>query len=60
MDAYPDIPVLSAVPRVAEIFDCSQRHVRNLIATGALGHVRLGRLVKVPRHAILEFLGANK
>ena len=59
INPYPDIPVVSTVPQVAEILDCSERHVRNLIARGDLGHVYLGRLVKVPRHSLLELLGAN-
>ena len=59
MNQYADIPVVSTVPEVAAILGCSERHVRNLITRGILGHVRLGRLVKVPRHSLLEVLGAE-
>lgn len=56
---YSDLPVVMDVTAVATILGCSERHVRSLIASGDLGHVRLGRLVKVPRHALLKLLGAT-
>ena len=58
MDAYPDIPAVATVAQVASILDCSERHVRSLVSSGQLGHCRLGRLVRIPRHQLLELLGA--
>ena len=54
--ATPDIPVVLDVPAVATILGCGDRTVRNLIATGALRSVRLGRLIRVPREALIDFL----
>ena len=56
---YEDLPVVATVAEVAIILGCSQRHVRSLISEGVLGHCKLGRLVKIPRHEILRLLGAN-
>ncbi len=56
---YSDLPVVMDATAVATILGCSERHVRSLIASNTLGHISLGRLVKVPRHCLLELLGAN-
>ncbi len=56
---YEDLPVVATAAQVATILGCSERHVRSLIATGRLGSISLGRLVKIPRHSLLELLGAE-
>lgn len=45
------------LPReVAERWGCSERHVRNLIANGQLGHFRVGeRLLRIPAAAVEEY-----
>lgn len=45
------------LPRdVAERWQCSERHVRNLINRGELRHFRLGgKLVRIPISAVEEF-----
>lgn len=45
------------LPReVAERWGCSERHVRNLIARGQLGHFRVGsRLLRIPAAAVEEY-----
>lgn len=41
---------------VAERWGCSDRHVRNLVKSGALGHFRLGgRLVRIPAAAVEQY-----
>lgn len=41
---------------VAERWGCSERHVRNLIASGQLGHFRVGsRLLRIPAAAVEEY-----
>ncbi|WP_394086652.1 helix-turn-helix domain-containing protein [Xanthobacter autotrophicus] len=51
---YNDGPL---VPKqVAERWGCSERHVRNLIRSGHLGHFRLGgRLLRIPASAVEEY-----
>ncbi|MEX1208772.1 MAG: helix-turn-helix domain-containing protein [Acidimicrobiia bacterium] len=53
---YPEIPPLSTARGVAALLACSERKVRDLIARGELPCVRVGRLVRVPRHVVLEIL----
>ena len=57
-ELYADLPVVTDVPGAAKILGISERHARTMISDGRLRSVRLGRLVKVPRHAILEALDA--
>jgi len=52
-----DLPPVCNVAQTAAYLACSEFTVRELIRRGDLGHVRLGRLVKVPRYAIAAFLG---
>ena len=56
---YSDVAPVSRVPEAAEILKASERFTRDLIQSGELGSIRLGRLIRVPRHAILKILGAN-
>ena len=59
MNDYPDIPPVCSVPEAAAIIGVSERFTRTLIASGELGHLRIHRPVTIPRHSLLEFLGAN-
>ena len=56
---YGDLPAALTTVEVAETLQCSERHVRALIASGRLGAVHLGRLVRVPRHSLLRLLGVE-
>jgi len=53
---YDDLPAVSDVPRVAKILGCSTDAVRTLITSGQLDHVRIGRLIRIPRHMLVGFL----
>lgn len=53
---YGDIPPLSTVSATSELLACSERKVRGMIASGDLEVVRVGRLVRVPRHALLRLI----
>lgn len=41
-------PNLATVAEVATYLTCSDDHVRRLITTRQIGHVRIGRLVRIP------------
>lgn len=53
---YPELKPLSTVPEIAEFLSCSERTVRGLISSGEIECVRVGRLVRVTRDAVLAFL----
>ena len=55
---YGDLPPVLNVKEAAGILGCSERHLRGLIATGELGHFRLGVSIRIARHQLLETLGA--
>lgn len=48
-------PDILTPAEVAREWGCSERHVRNMINRGQLGHFRLGgKLLRIPRAAITE------
>ena len=55
---YPDIPPMSSVDICAAVLGCSPRKVRQMVADGILGHVKIGRLVRVPRHILLAYISS--
>ena len=46
------------VPEVAEIFETTPWAIYEAIKRGELRVVRIGRLIKIPRHVIEEMLAA--
>lgn len=53
---YADLPAVSTVDSTARLLDVSTDTVYALIASGELGHVRLGRSIRVARHHVVAFL----
>lgn len=50
---------LLGLPETAERMGTSVSHVRELIRTGRLTHVRVGRFMRVPASAVAEFIAAS-
>ena len=50
---------LLTVSEVAEVFNTPERFVRRLIAERRITVVHLGRLVRIPESAIVEFIQAG-
>ena len=55
-NAYPDLDPVYSFDTLATLLDVNQRTVRNMINRGDLESVRLGRLIRIPRQAVLELL----
>ncbi len=55
-NAYPDLEPVYSVDSLATLFDVNQRTIRNMINRGDLESVRLGRLIRIPRQAVVELL----
>jgi len=51
------VRLVVAVPEAARLLGISRAHAYELIARGELAHVRLGRRIVVPRHAIERMVG---
>ena len=45
------------VPEAARLLGISRTHAYELVARGELAHLRLGRRIVVPKHAIETMLG---
>jgi len=54
--ALVDYPDVGRVEEVAAVLRCSKWCVYDLINTGALKSIRLGRAIRVSRRALEEFL----
>ena len=46
-----------AVPEAARLLGISRTHAYELVARGELAHLRLGRRIVIPKHAIETMLG---
>jgi len=55
-DTVDDLPPVATVAEVAALLSCAEFTVRQMIRRGDLPHVRLGRLVKIPRDGVKAFL----
>lgn len=60
VSSVEDLPPVCNVTQTADFLSCSEYTVREMIRRGDLDHVRLGRLVKIPRRAIADFLGESE
>ncbi len=49
-------PVYLRAPEVATLLNISRTQAYRLIENGTLPHIRLGRSVRVPRQALLDYL----
>ncbi len=57
LENYP--PVLS-VDEVAEILSITPKTVRNLIKSGEITGIKVGRLLRIPKHRLVEYLERGK
>lgn len=53
LENYP--PVLS-VDKVAEILSITPKTVRNLIKSGEITGIKVGRLLRIPKYRLVEYL----
>lgn len=54
--SYDEIPAALRVEDAARLLDCNPDTVRKLIRNGALASVRVGRLLRIPRHSLVALL----
>ena len=50
-----DIEKPFSTRRLAERWECSEQHVRDLIQNGDLNHFRIGRLIRIPYKEVEQF-----
>jgi excisionase family DNA binding protein len=59
-DRDANLPLVLTVEEAAEALRISRGSAYELVRTGVLPHVRLGRTIRVPRHLLLTFLGVDQ
>ena len=53
-------PFVLTVPEVAQELRASEWTVRELVRSGAIAHVRVGRLIRITRQQLDDFLGLGR
>ena len=53
---YDDLPPVSTVEGIAELLDVSTDTIYALIERGEIGHLRLGRSIRICRHHLVALL----
>jgi len=52
-------PMVVTVPEAARLLGISRTHAYELVTRGELAHLRLGRRIVIPKHAIETLLGLD-
>jgi excisionase family DNA binding protein len=55
-----DLPALLRVEELAIFLDVSRGEVYALVKSGTLAHVKLGRLIRVPREALAALIAERR
>ena len=51
-----DEPIVYTVPQAAKLLQVSENHLYSLISQDLVPHVRFGKLIRIPRWGLLQFL----
>jgi excisionase family DNA binding protein len=54
-----ELPEVCRVQEVATVLDCSVGVVYEMIRHGQLAHLKLGRLIRVPRSSVAALVGGH-
>lgn len=52
-----EVPPILTVPDVAQFLGIGRNQAYALVRSGQLEALRIGRKIKIPRHALFQFLG---
>ena len=55
---YKEIPAILTVPQLAEFLNIGKNAAYDLARSDQIEVLRIGRKIRVPRHAVLRYLGA--
>lgn len=58
MYSMEEIPPILTVPEVGEFLGIGRSNAYALARSGQIEAIRIGKQFKVPRHALLKFIGA--
>ena len=58
MEKYlENYPTVLSVDEVADILGVTGKTIRHLIKAGDLGSIKVGRLIRIPKDRLVEYLG---
>ena len=58
MEKYLEVyPLVLSVDEVADILGVTGKTIRHLINAGDLGSIKVGRLIRIPKDRLVEYLG---
>lgn len=56
--SFEEIPPILTVPQIAKFLGIGRSKGYELVRSGQIEAVKVGKQLKVPRHALLRFIGA--
>lgn len=51
-----DLPVVLSVPQLAEVLQIGRNSAYDLVKSGQIRSIRIGRTIRIPQAALLEYL----
>lgn len=55
-----EIPAVMRVPELGEFLGIGRNGAYQLVRSGQVKALRIGRKIRIPRHAVLQFLGVSE
>lgn len=53
-----EIPAILTVPQLADFLGIGRNAAYDLVHSNQLQVIKIGRTIRIPRHAVLQYLGA--
>lgn len=57
---YNDLPLVMTVPEMAEILHIGRNAAYELVKCGAIRSIRIGRNIRIPQAALLDYLNNSE
>jgi excisionase family DNA binding protein len=55
----PDEPIVLTVQQAANLLQVSENHLYSLISQNAIPHIRFGKLIRIPRWGLLQYIASS-
>lgn len=56
---YTNLPLILSVDQLAEVLRVGRNTAYDLVRSGQIRSVRVGRQIRIPRDALIDFLSQN-
>lgn len=56
---YTNLPLILTVEQLAEVLSIGRNTAYDLVRSGQIRSVRVGRQIRIPRDALIDFLSQN-